>query len=254
MNDRELERLIGMALEAEGLERSAAGSPPLRLVGASGGVRRWATGLGIATAAAASLVAAMIIMQNQLISHQAGRQLAGGQPHPHVGPVESSGSSSGSTGATGSVALTANDKPGSNTMLMAVFRNSEGQCSCMQVNPHTWTNGRHLADVDRRELIDAAMNEACTVNPHQVLVVAVEGSSNALLQSREQVEAIATKLSEVPGRHADLTSYAYEAIPGLPRDATVVAERVSVRPVSPLKAAAEQVRLPVEFAPSADVH
>lgn len=248
MTDRELQRLIGMAMEAEDLERSAAFEhPPLRLAGGTGGWRRWATGLGVATAAAASLALAMIVVQGRL-SPRPLPPLAHGNPTaPRTAPADALASS-----GAGEVHEVAGSDD--QCMLMAVFRNGEGQCSCVQLQPHTWEQGRKLADVGSPELIHAAMQEACIANPHQVLVLAVEGKSGGLPHSREEAEAIATKLAEAPGRHGDLTSYAYEAIPGLPRDATVVAERVSVRPASPLKAAAEQVHLPIEWETRADVH
>jgi hypothetical protein len=209
MNDREIERLIGMAGEAEDLERSV--DAPLRLVGH--GARRW-IGLGAATAAAASLLAAFVVMQNRIVTHRKGT-VASMMPRRNA------------AGATGSAGVAADPDQ---CVVMAVYKGADGKCSCLNLNRHEW-GGRSLADVNKRELLDAAFREACTTDVHQVLVVAVEGKAGTLPQSREEAEAIAAKLADAPatGRVSDLSSYAYAAMPRLSPGATVVAEQVAVR-------------------------
>jgi hypothetical protein len=210
MNDREIERLIGMAGEAEDLERSV--DAPLRLVGH--GPRRW-IGLGAATAAAASLLAAFVIMQNRIVTHR-NRTMAGA--------TQRGRNAAGATGTTGAAV------DPDQCVVMAVYKGADGKCSCLNLNRHEW-GGRSLADVNKRELLDAAFREACTTDVHQVLVVAVEGKAGTLPQSREEAEAIAAKLADAPatGRVSDLSSYAYAAMPRLSPGATVVAEQVAVR-------------------------
>jgi hypothetical protein len=220
MTDREIERLMRMAFEAEDLERSALAEPaPLRLVG--GGARRWLAGRGMATAAAASLALAFFVMHKSVAPVPKGPLASAGNPsHPRE--------SQGATAGTMAVSGTTDDQ----CVVMAVFRGADGQCSCLDLKEHEWANGRRLSQIDKRELLDVAMQAPCATNAHQVLVVAVEGKGTALPRSREQAEAIAARLADVPAtnRHSDVSSYAYAAIPDLPPDATVVAEKLAVRP------------------------
>jgi hypothetical protein len=222
MNDRELERLIRMAHEAEALERSAE-QPALRLVG--GGIRRWVAGLGIGAAAAASLLGAIVIMHQSMGPGKSGK-IVTRETHSAPRPAPSGGDTT----------LVKNEPE--QCMVLAVYRNADGQCSCLQLKEHEW-GGRSLADVPKRELVDLALREACSSDAHQVLVVAVEDKPGALPKSREDAEAIAAKLSEAPssGKVSDVSSYAYAAMPTLSSGATVVAERVAVR-AAPLKQAA----------------
>lgn len=224
MNDRELQTLIRMAAEAEALEHSGE-MPALRLAGR--GPRRWAAGLGIASAAAAGLAIAFVLMRPANVP--SGGSLAEGPgPVPVVTPE----------GEPGETRL-ASAAPAEECVVMAVYRGPDGQCSCLELKEAQW-GGRPLAEVQRRELLDLALAQPCSRDAQQVLVVAVEGKREVLPDSREEAEAIAARLAEAPvsGRYSDVTAYAYAAMPDLPPDATVVAERVAVRGPSPLHQAA----------------
>jgi hypothetical protein len=95
-----------------------------------------------------------------------------------------------------------------------------------------WCGRRSLTDVSRSELRQAALREPCTNDAQQVLILAVEGRSDSLPRNHEEAEVIAQQLSTAAasiGRHADVTAFAYAAMPRLSSDATVVAESLPMR-------------------------
>lgn len=226
MDDRELERLVRMAVEAEELERSADG--PLlfaSITGQARGGRRWVSLLAGTGAMAAGLLVAFVVLSKVVT-----------QPSHHGETVAKGPAKEGVI----AVAPDANQpkiveaKADEKCVVITAFRNPDGRCSCLNMATPEW-NGQRLADVRRSELLDVALRHACTDEANQVFVVAVSGKADTLPKTRDEAEAIAARVAEAPvGRHSeDISPYVYAAMPQLAADATVVAERVAIRPTSP---------------------
>jgi hypothetical protein len=210
-----------MAIEAEELERSAEG--PLLMSGAPRAGRRWTGALISASAAAATLLIAVAIASRFAAPPAPGPVLADRPQQPETGPAH--------TPAPATSVAAAPDPE--QCVIMAFYQNAGGECSCLSLRTHEWDGGRRLVDVARSELFDAAFQQQCSTEAQQVYVVAVSGKPGTLPTSREQAEALGSTLAAAPEtRSSDISSYAYAALPNLSPDATVVAERLSIRPTS----------------------
>lgn len=193
-----------MVMEAEALER-----PLVR----SGVLRRLVLNAGIGVAAAACLTVGFVMLQPSPPQKTAPSIVERGSEG--VSPVELAEAETAEDGC----------------VVMAMFRAEDGSCSCVQVREPAW-DGRRLADVSRSELRTAALNAPCSNDAEQVFIVAVQGRADSLPRSHEQVEVIAKQVSRAAasvGRHADVSSLAYAAMPGLSPGATVVAESIAMR-------------------------
>lgn len=193
-----------MAMEAEALER-----PPVQ----SGVLRRLVLNAGIGVAAAACLTVGFVMLQPS--------------PPKKSGPAVVERGSDASSPIEVATAEAAED----GCVVMAMFRAEDGTCSCVQVKEASW-EGRRLADVSRSELRTAALDAPCSNDAERVFIVAVQGRSDSLPRSHEQAELIAKQVSRAAasvGRHADVSSLAYAAMPGLSPGATVVAESIAMR-------------------------
>lgn len=230
MDDRQIQELAKMVMEVEALERAAAGEDadaPFAQIGPGvathGPVRRLLVGAGMGLAAAACLVLGLVMMR---------------PTPPTVAPGPSRPIAKGTTGPSGAdspriVATAAED-----CVVMSMFRDNNGRCSCLQVSEPKWEGGRKLADVSRSELHRVALSSPCDNEAQQVIIVAVAGRADTLPRSHEQAEAIAQQLTTAAasvGRHVDVSSFARAAMPGLSDGATVVAESVSMRQPSRVK-------------------
>lgn len=226
MDDRELQRLVRMAIEAEELELSAEG--PLFLSGAPRAGRRWSGALISASAAAATLLVAVVIASRFAAPPAQGPILADGPHQPKA--ADTPGPSTSIAAAPGAPKAADSSEQ---CVIMAFYQNAGGECSCLSLRTHEWDGGRRLVDVARSELFDAAFQQQCSTEAQQVYVVAVSGKPGTLPTSREQAEALGSTLAAAPEtRSSDISSYAYAALPNLSPDATVVAERLSIRPTS----------------------
>jgi hypothetical protein len=206
MDDKRIQELVRMAMEAEALER-----PPTR----SGVVRRLFVNAGIGVAAAACLAVGFVVLQPS--------------PPAKAPPSITERPADRSIGTEVAKVETTAEEDG--CVVMAMFRAEDGSCSCVQVREPSW-DGRRLADVSRSELRTAALKAPCSNDAEQVFIVAVQGRSDSLPRSHEQAEVIAKQVSRAAasvGRHADVSSLAYAAMPGLSPGATVVAESIAMR-------------------------
>ncbi len=220
MDDRQIQELARMVMEAESLEGSDA---PIAFPAhhAHGPVRRILIGAGLGLAAAACLVIGFIAMQPARPAAKGGARAL---TDAHKSPTP--------------------DQPAivpaaaEQCVLMSMFRDPSGHCSCLQVSEPQWEGGRALADVSRSELRRVALREPCDTEAQQVLIVAVSSRADTLPRSHEQAEAIAQQLSTAAasvGRHTDVSTFARAAMPGLSDSATVVAETVPMRQPSRVK-------------------
>jgi len=234
MDDRELERLVRMAVEAEELEHSADG--PLAFGRAPTG-RRWVGVVVSATAAAAGLLLAftMLVRFASPAPEFTGPVADGSKARPimpHVVPEVVPESAH----ASAADATPAPKAPAEGCVVMAFYQGSDGECSCLSIRSHEWEGGRRLADVARAELMDVAFEQQCSSDAQQVFVIAVAGNPATLPTTRDEAEAIGRRLAGAPrGRGSDISSYAYSALPKLGADSTVIAERLAIRPVSQVR-------------------
>ena len=230
MDDKQLQELARMVVEIEALEQSASGhEAPIARIGPSGlvhgPIRRLMVGAATGLAAAACLVIGLLIMR------PAPRIPA--VPETRLADKGPSGHGGDQAPAPTIVKTSATEK----CVVMSMFRDTNGRCSCLQVSEPQWEGGRPLADVSRSELHRVALAQPCDTEAQQVIIVAVAGRADTL-PGHEQAEAIAQQISTAAasvGRHTDVTSFARAAMPGLSDGATVVAETVSMRQPSRVK-------------------
>ncbi|MFN0131348.1 MAG: hypothetical protein ACKVW3_02255 [Phycisphaerales bacterium] len=203
MNDRELERLVRMAVEAERFENEAGDSrllmPRLR--------RFLFTSLTTA-AAACLLVAVLFAMRPAAPTPLTTRDLI---PRP----------------ADETVGIQQVSSP-ERSLVMGIFRDRDGRCTCVRWSRQEW-GGRRLSDVGRGELVDAVLKASCTSDPRQVMVVAISGPDEVLPTTREGADRLATALADAADRSQELPSAAYAALGAGAGRATVVTEKVSMR-------------------------
>lgn len=244
MDDRQLQRLIRMAAEAEQLDHSA-GRGAVNGVRTGTGAsehavlerrdRSWWRAQGVwiggALAAAASLALGLFVLMPQapVAPHMPDRGLALGEaPQP---PVEAAPAlrAERDEGA-GEAKLAAHDPGDEEAVLFAVYRGPSGACECVQVNQPEWSGEKRLADVSRHELLRAGLQDACMTVAPEVVVIGVAGKPGTVASSRQHAETIARRLGEQSLRGRDVASFAYAALPDLPAGTMVVAEKVSIGP------------------------
>ncbi len=218
MDDRELLELTRMAMEVEDLESGGVSGPRLRLVGApESPAERFRRGLMFAgglIAAAACLAMAVAVLAPRVPSGP-----------PAVGPM-----ARGEGDRSKPLMVAENPKAAApeQCVLLAVFQGEDG-CRCTEFKRQEWAGGKRLADVGRKELLDAVFETPCTNGAERVVVVAVAGPADSLPKTTEAAEAIASRLASAPPTwHEDITSYAAAAMPDLPKGATVVAKSLAM--------------------------
>jgi hypothetical protein len=215
MDDKRIQDLVKMAMEIEALER--AGDRPA--IGfRAGAIRRLMVNAGMGLAAAACLVVALFVMH--------GRQQ---QPIPKLATGPKAPAAVDRPATSSPVVGTADEK---GCVVMAMYRDTDGRCTCVQMEQPEWCGQRRLTDVSRSELRQAALREPCTNDAQQVVILAVEGRTDSLPRNHDEAEVIAQQLSTAAasiGRHTDVTAFAYAAMPRLTSDSTVVAETLSMR-------------------------
>jgi hypothetical protein len=219
MDDRQIRELARMAVEIESLECGDE-SIPFAAAQASP-ARRLLVGAGLGLAAAACLVVAVVAMRPAASSRSATN-----------GPLAAN------NGATGEASASVVPVPKERCVVMAMFRDPSGHCSCTQVSEPEWGDGRGLADVSRGELRRVALREPCDTEAQQVLIVAVAGRGDAVPRNHEQAQALVQQVSTAAasvGPHADVSSLARAAIPALGDASIVVADTVSMRQPSRVK-------------------
>lgn len=217
MDDKHIRELATMVMEIESLEGR---SEPIPFAPRPSAVRRLSVGAGLGLAAAACLVIGVIALKPPV------------QPSPSGSGPRLADSATGA-GAAPSIVEASQER----CVVMSLFRDPSGHCSCLQVSEPQWGEGRGLADVPRSELRRVALREPCDTEAQQVLIVAVAGHADALPHSHEQAQAIVQQVSTAAasvGPHADVSSLARAAI-GLRDASVVVADTVSMRQPSRVK-------------------
>lgn len=185
MDDKDIAALIRMAAEAERLEEAA----PLRFEWARPNhsdraqqVRKLAA--GIATLAAAACVGFMALVWLKPTPTPVTPPLAVIDPKPAevVALVERDPEP------------VASPKAEFGSVIMAFFRDSDDRCSCVQLNAADFKGG--LAEVHGQELLRRALANACHDNPERVMVIAMQGPTDALPSSTAEAELIAAAMRE----------------------------------------------------------
>jgi hypothetical protein len=211
MNDKDLSALIRMATEAERLEEPA----PLRFGWAkpnrtdtASRVRTAVTGI-VSLAAAACLGFAAITWMKPAPS----------QPLPvavkptEVPPVVEA--------AASEVTHVAKAEPEIGSVIMAVFRDADERCSCIQINAADF-EGR-LSDVGQSEILRRALANACHDNPRQVLVIAMQGPKDELPTTAAEAELLAAAVREDAGHcGSDAMCISSQAVAYMPSSVTVL--------------------------------
>jgi hypothetical protein len=213
MDDKQIQNLVRMAMEAEDLERAGEGLAPLARIGPGPAPLAWRLlkDVGIGVAAAACLTLGFLYFR----------------PAPNI-PVVKKGVAMGGGGTRDAVTPAAKDK----CVVMAMFRDTDGRCSCVQMRETEWRDQRRLAEVPRAEIRNVALQSPCSSDAEQVLILAMEGQSETLPRNQHEAEVLAQGLSTAAasvGRHADVASLAYTLMPALMPGATVVADSLTMR-------------------------
>lgn len=224
MDDRKLEQLLKMAMEAESLE-----APQLRLSGSSR--RPWMMPFAAGMAAAAAVVAVVTLVLPAVRRSNSSLPIAsGGGPTKREAtgiserPVAAASTGSFDTPMPPVVQLTNDTNPRESSVVLAFFQGLDGKCTCMHIQNEDW-DGTQLANKDRSELLDVAFRSTCLGPTPKVFVVGIAGREDALPKTMEDAEALMNRLKDAPqASRADLASYAYEAMPQLPAGSTIVAE------------------------------
>lgn len=217
MDDRRLESLLKMAMEADSLERDA--EQRLRLVRSMPRRRTWLLPLASAMVAAAAAVAFVTIILPGM-SPTVPPRLADGHSPTHADalpvmpgfdqPLE-----------VRSASVPADDEA---SVVLAFFEGLDGRCSCLHIQDEEWDIAE-LAQKHRGELLDVAYRSQCGSATPNLLVVAIAGKRDSLPRSPEQAEALATELA----RYRRTPDQAYQAVSGLPAGSMVVTESVGTR-------------------------
>lgn len=224
MNDTQLQRLLRMAGEAEELDRPASYAFSARRAARARWQARIAW-LGLTGAAAAAVALAVIFsgptpgpqtptpIAGPAIEESPGIALAAAPVEPHPvrlvkGPVPTRDEQS---------------------VVLAIFRGAQGECSCVQLTDFDAGAGRRLADVAYGELLEFALRNPCTDAASQLLVIGVAGRRGTLPSTPEDADLLASRLANVAvSEHRDVSLVAYAALPQLPPGSTVVAEAVAL--------------------------
>lgn len=210
MNDKDLSALIRMAMEAERLEEPA----PLRFAWAkpeheatASRVRTMATGIVSLAAAACLGFAALFWMKPS--------------PTPvPTGPVAVSEEPAGVHRESVPVVL-ASTEPDMGSVIMAVFRDADDRCSCIQINEADF-DGK-LSEVGQAEILRKALANACHENPRQVLVIAMEGPRDELPTTAAEAELLAAAMREEAGPcGGDAMCISSRAVAFMPSSVTVL--------------------------------
>jgi hypothetical protein len=226
MNDKQLNSLIRMAGEVDRLEVDAGLAPPNSLTfydakSQFAAVRRLALAVGGLVAAACLTIVAVNALKPAAVP-KAGEPVriaevpAPEVSHEIIAPFNAP------------VVTPVRARSGEDSVLMAVFRDADDRCTCVQVRPQDWGEGRRLSEVTRAEILRAAISGACHTNPERVLVIAMSGPAGSLPRSTAEAEILAACMTEGPASCDDDTlCFASNAMAFLPPGVTVLAESMA---------------------------
>lgn len=192
MDDKQIQRLVRMAMEAQSLE--SPDSAGLFLIAAHRSWARPAIRWAGAVAASLALAAGAWLA---LRSQRAG-------PVPGGSPLAGSATPihpSKAVETTGSVPVVAaaptTEQRG---VLLTIFRDSYGELSCVQWRPHEWGEGKSLAELTPGELLEAGSSAWCDGTASEMVVVALSGP----LESVPDTELLAHDLAACISGSSDL--------------------------------------------------
>lgn len=223
MDDRKLDILLCLAIEADELARADTGAVRSAdhgpryvapLMGATAATtqprRRTLVRRGLWSAAALSAAAALLwamwphgtpALRDRAPGHRV-EVVSSGSPHGHTGVVEAE-----------------------ECVVLAIFRESDGDCQCRAISPMDLGAGSSLDSIDPREFLRIALNASCSAEPAQIVVLAVAGPRKDLPDEADEADMIVACLDESPlltSAAADGSSYAMAVRDCLPSGVSVV--------------------------------
>lgn len=225
MNDTQIQRLLRMASEADALARSEGTFPFSARRASRAPWQARIAWIGLPAAAAAAITLAVVF---------SGSNPGPRTPTPVAGPTGSDAPPITLAAAPVEphpVRLVKGPVPkqDEHSVVLAIFRGEQGECSCVQLTDFDAGEGRRLADVGYGELLAYALRNPCTNAASQLLVVGVAGRRGTLPDTPEDANLLASRLANVGiAEHRDVSLVAYAALPQLPPGSTVVAEAVAL--------------------------
>lgn len=85
------------------------------------------------------------------------------------------------------------------SLILAVFQDDDSPwCECVRVQTGTLCSGQRVDQVNKEDLITAAMDSSCMVGADRVSIFAFTGPASKLPATREEAEALAITLAELP--------------------------------------------------------
>lgn len=176
MDDRQIQQLVRMALEAQALESPDSSGAFVLAAHRSG----WHPSIRWGAAAAGLVGAACIWL--------ALRPAPGSAP-PMLGESPADTTSLATLAllpepsrrpALPAVAVDSPTPAGEHSVVLTIFRDSYGELSCVQWHPHEWGEGRTLAEVTAGELLDAGAQAWCDTGASEMVVVALTGPKGSM--------------------------------------------------------------------------
>ncbi len=85
------------------------------------------------------------------------------------------------------------------SLILAVFQDDDSPwCECVRVQTGTLCSGQRVDQVSKEDLITAAMDSSCMIGADRVSIFAFTGPASKLPATREEAEALAITLAELP--------------------------------------------------------
>jgi hypothetical protein len=85
------------------------------------------------------------------------------------------------------------------SLILAVFMDDDSPwCECVRVQAGTLCSGQRVDQVSKEDLITAAMASSCMVGAERVSIFAFTGPASKLPATREEAEALAITLAQLP--------------------------------------------------------
>ena len=242
MNDKQLQSLIGMALEAEELSGEAPLAGSLHAAGSTPrSHRRWYVGVP-----GAGLLAAVVLLAVGISIYMR----TGSAPSPNPGAVAIVNPSDvapepAPTPApaptpvrANTVTVAQNPVPAEQgcpdkSVVLAIYEDAPGVIRCVRWREHNWKDGRCLHEVNPAELLCAGFgapcNQAGATRPNTLLVVALSGPKDRLPSNEGEAQALATCIAHSPLAHDDPDrDPACVHVPCIPPDVTVRVESLAM--------------------------
>lgn len=212
MDERELQALVGMATEAEGLDIG----PASRHARDRAGERRlgwWIA--GVAAGVAACLGVGVFTW------------LTWSPPLPVPGPRLAGGGAAleprGSTQGMTPVASSAVDP----WVVLAIYRGWDGECRCLHVERPPLVAQKPLEAIRPSELLAMGLESACAATVERLIVLGISGPAEELPTTKDEAEVVAACLDAAGSEDPSLMARQAESC--LPAGVTVVAELLEVR-------------------------